>query len=96
MSTRARILVVDDERSMQEFLEIFLRRQGYDVVTAGDVETALLAFENDDFDLVISDIQMPGRSGLDLLHEIRDRSQETVVLMITVHISFYSIFGRLA
>ena len=40
MSAKARILVVDDERSMQEFLEIFFRREGYHVVTAGDLDTA--------------------------------------------------------
>ena len=42
MSAKARILVVDDERSMQEFLEIFFRSEGYEVATAGDVDTALV------------------------------------------------------
>ena len=83
MNTQTRILVVDDERSMQEFLEIFLRREGYEVTTVGEVESALLAIENDDFALVITDIQMPGRSGIDLLHEVRERSPETVVIVIT-------------
>ena len=44
--TVARVLVVDDEQSMQTFLEIFFRREGYDVTTAGDVDTALLCMEN--------------------------------------------------
>ncbi|MEE2672341.1 MAG: response regulator, partial [Myxococcota bacterium] len=79
----ARILVVDDEQSMQEFLEIFLRREGFDVTTVGDVDSAVIAVEADDFDLVITDIQMPGRTGLDLLREIKQRSPETLVLMIT-------------
>ncbi len=83
----ARILVVDDERSMQEFLEIFLRREGFDVTTAGDVDAALVAIDSDDFDLVITDIQMPGRTGLDLLREIKERSPETLVLMITAFAS---------
>ncbi len=83
MNTQTRILVVDDERSMQEFLEIFLRREGYEVTTVGEVESALLAIENDDFALVITDIQMPGRSGIDLLYEVRERSPETVVIVIT-------------
>ncbi len=68
---------------MQEFLEIFFRSEGYDVVTAGDVDTALAHLENDDFDVVISDIQMPGRSGIDLLHAAFKISPETVVIMIT-------------
>jgi two-component system response regulator PilR (NtrC family) len=85
--SKARILVVDDERSMQEFLEIFLRREGFDVTTAGDVDSALLAVDADDFDLVITDIQMPGRTGLDLLREVREHSPDTLVLMITAFAS---------
>jgi len=87
LSTKARILVVDDERSMQEFLEIFFRSEGYDVVTTGDVDTALAHLENDDFDVLISDIQMPGRSGIELLHATYDISPETVVIMITAFAS---------
>ena len=87
MRTKARILVVDDERSMQEFLEIFFRSENYDVVTAGDVDTALAHLENDEFDVVISDIQMPGRSGIDLVHEAHEMSPETVVIMITAFAS---------
>lgn len=87
MSTKARILVVDDERSMQEFLEILLRREGYDVTCAGDVDSALLALESDDFDVVISDLQMPGKTGLDLLHALRETSPETVALVMTAFAS---------
>ncbi len=87
MSAKARILVVDDERSMQEFLEIFFRSEGYDVVTSGDVDTALVQLESDDFDVVISDIQMPGRSGIDLLHAATETSPETIVIMITAFAS---------
>jgi two-component system response regulator PilR (NtrC family) len=82
---KARILVVDDERSMQEFLEIFLRRQGYDVTTAGDVDSALVALGADDYDLVISDLQMPGKTGLDLLREMREIAPETLAVMITAY-----------
>ena len=48
MTANARVLIVDDERSMQEFLEIFFRREGYDVTTASDVASATLCLENDD------------------------------------------------
>jgi two-component system response regulator PilR (NtrC family) len=87
MSTKARVLVVDDERSMQEFLEIFLRSEGYAVETVGDVESAILHVENDDFDIVISDIQMPDGTGLDVLHATHEHSPETVVIMITAFAS---------
>ena len=87
MSGRARILVVDDERSMQEFLEIFFRSEGFDVVTSGDLGSARLHLESDEFDVVISDIQMPDGSGLDLLRAVHEISPETVVIMITAFAS---------
>jgi two-component system response regulator PilR (NtrC family) len=87
MSSMARVLVVDDERSMQEFLEIFLRSEGYEVETAGDVQSASLHVENDDFDIVISDMQMPDGTGIDVLHATHEHSPETVVIMITAFAS---------
>jgi two-component system response regulator PilR (NtrC family) len=83
MTSAGRILVVDDERSMREFLDILLRKEGYEVATAGDVDGALVALESDDYDLVISDIQMPGKSGLDLLKAIRAANGDALVVMIT-------------
>jgi two-component system response regulator PilR (NtrC family) len=83
MKSKARILVVDDERSMQEFLEIFFRSEGFEVVTAGDVASGRLHLENDSFDIVVTDIQMPGGSGLDLLHAAQELAPETLVVMIT-------------
>ena len=87
MSETVRVLVVDDEQSMQEFLEIFFRREGHEVMTLGDVDSALMALESDDFDVVISDIQMPGRSGLELLREARNLAPETIFIMITAFAS---------
>ena len=83
MTAKARVLIVDDERSMQEFLEIFFRREGYDVTTASDVASATLCLENDDYDLLISDMQMPDGSGLDLLRVVRASCEDTVTIMIT-------------
>ena len=83
MTSKARILIVDDEQSMQEFLEIFFRREGYDVTVAQDVATGTLCLETEDFDLVISDMQMPDGSGLDLLQVVRDNCPATMTIMIT-------------
>ena len=82
-TARARILVVDDEQSMREFLEIFLRREGYDVCVAPDVESGLAHLENDEIDLVITDMQMPEKTGLDLILEARGISPETIVIVVT-------------
>jgi len=81
--SRGNILVVDDERSMREILEIFLKKEGYDVTTAEDGKTALDAFKKDIFDLVITDLKMPKASGIDLLKSIKDISPDTVVVIIT-------------
>jgi two-component system response regulator PilR (NtrC family) len=87
MTAKARILVVDDERSMREFLEIFFRSEGYEVATAEDLQSALLHVEGNDFDVVVTDIQMPGGSGIELLHAIGETSPEAVVIMMTAFAS---------
>lgn len=82
---QTKILVVDDEQSMREFLSILLEREGYSVVQAERAEVALELLRNESFDLVISDVSMPGLSGLNLLERIKARDPETAVLMITAY-----------
>jgi two-component system response regulator PilR (NtrC family) len=84
---KARVLVVDDEQSMQEFLEIFFRSEGFHAATAADLDSALAQLENDDFDVVITDIQMPGGTGLDLLRRVQALSPETLGIMLTAFAS---------
>jgi len=81
----ARILIVDDETSMQEFLQILLQRDGHDTHACGSASEALVALESDDWDLVISDVRMPGMSGLELLDQVRQLAPETTVILITAH-----------
>lgn len=80
---KTRILVVDDERSMREMLSILLEREGYEAVEAKNGLEALQLFEASVFDLVISDIQMPGINGIELLGHIKKLAPEVPVLMIT-------------
>ena len=80
-----RILVVDDERSMRDFLEILLQRDGHEVVCCSQASEAIAALDGDDFELVISDIRMPGMSGIELLERIQELAPETLVLLITAH-----------
>lgn len=80
---KAKILVVDDELSMREFLSILLEREGYAVTAAGSAEEALRTMESNPFDLVLSDVNMPGLSGIELLTRIKEKSPETAVLILT-------------
>lgn len=78
-----RLLIVDDEQSMRELLEHVLTRDGYAVETAENGLQAVERMKDRTFDLVISDIQMPDMTGIELLEHVRNTSPETVVIMIT-------------
>ncbi len=78
-----KVLVVDDERSMREFLEILLRKQGHDVLVAADVPGALAAASEGDLDLVVTDLRLGEGTGLDVLREVKRRSPATEVVVVT-------------
>ena len=77
------ILVVDDDESLRRVTQMQLEEIGYSVATAGDGGQALVALESGSPALVISDLKMPGMSGLDLLKKIRTEHPETTVILIT-------------
>ena len=82
-----KILVVDDEQSMREFLDIMLKKEGYKVSLASNGEEVLKLIEKDIFDLVLLDIRMPKMDGIAVLKKIKATSPETVVIMITAYAS---------
>jgi two-component system response regulator PilR (NtrC family) len=79
----ASILVVDDEQSMREFLEIFLQKAGHDVTVEADSASALSRAAGGAFDLVITDLRLGRDSGLDILREVKASSPATEVVMVT-------------
>ena len=79
----ARILVVDDERSVRITLQAFLQEDGHDVVVAEDAGSALSLLEAEDFDVVVTDIVMPRMTGVDLLEAIGAVSPDVQVIIIT-------------
>jgi two-component system response regulator PilR (NtrC family) len=83
----ARILVVDDEKSMREFLAIMLEKEGYDVSVADGGEAALDTLRHEQMDLVITDIRMPKTDGMIVLRSVKDLSPSTVVLVMTAFAS---------
>jgi two-component system response regulator PilR (NtrC family) len=77
------ILIVDDERSMREFLAIFLRRAGHRVEAAAGGAEGLSALQGREVDVVITDLRMPGVGGLEILAEAKKLHPETQVIVVT-------------
>jgi two-component system response regulator PilR (NtrC family) len=82
-----RILVVDDERSILDFLRLLLEQEGYRVDEASSVEAARQELAANSFELILCDIMMPDGSGLDLLREIKLTDPECAVVMMTAYAS---------
>ncbi len=80
-----RILIVDDEAAIRESLEEALRTDGYEVSGAETGEAALAMLHNESFDLVVTDLKMPGVSGLELLQALRNQGRETPIIMMTAY-----------
>ncbi|MCB1054852.1 MAG: response regulator, partial [Acidobacteria bacterium] len=81
-----RLLIVDDEESMLEFLSLLFQDSGFTVSTASSAAEARERLEST-FDLVLCDIMMPDGNGLDLLREIKDSRPATSVIMMTAYSS---------
>ncbi|MCB9662674.1 MAG: sigma-54-dependent Fis family transcriptional regulator [Alphaproteobacteria bacterium] len=79
----ARLLVVDDERAVRTALEVNLSKRGDEVTLAEDADEALRLLRARPFDLVLTDVKMPGASGLDLLRRVRQSWPETPVVVMT-------------
>jgi two-component system cell cycle sensor histidine kinase/response regulator CckA len=79
----SRVLVVDDEKSIRLTLAAFLSAEGYEVSTASGYDDALGFVKSNKIDLIVSDIVLNGKSGLDLLETIKDKSSELPVILIT-------------
>ena len=78
-----RILVVDDEQIIRESLSFILKKEGYNVEEAANGKDALAKHEINPFDIIITDIEMPEMKGVDLLKQIRQRTPQTLVVIIT-------------
>ncbi len=83
----ARILVVDDEGAIRYSISKTLQRVGYQVSSAASGEEALLMLDEMPFDVVLTDIRMPGLSGVELLAKIKERAPDTVVILMTAYAS---------
>jgi two-component system response regulator PilR (NtrC family) len=80
-----RILIVDDEQSMRELLAILLKKEGFDVATAGSRREAAVALAGAGVDLVLTDVRLPDGDGLEILRHVKAASPGTVVIVMTAY-----------
>jgi DNA-binding NtrC family response regulator len=87
--TTKKILVVDNEEDQLDMMGSLLDRMGYQVALAQDSDTALNLISKDRFSLVITDLIMPGKDGMELCEQIKSVAPETAVYMFSGHVDLY-------
>ena len=90
VATRGRILIVDDDDSVRKFIVQTLTEEGHSVAAAENGKRAIAMFDGDPFDLVVTDLMMPGISGMDVLQAVKRRHPSTEVIVVTGHASLES------
>jgi len=83
VNVKGHILCVDDDDRLRDLLKRYLTREGHDVTTAKDAESARRLMATMSFDLVILDVMMPGEDGLSLLKSVREKKSDTPVILLT-------------
>ncbi len=77
------ILIVDDDQNIRKILRDLLEKEGFNVLTASDVDKALPFIDQKDLDLIVTDLKMPGKSGMDLLRICHEKRPSVPVILIT-------------
>src|SRR5215470_13066850 len=90
-----RILIVDDDSGQRSLLDSFLRSQGFDTVPVGSGEQALERLREEQFSMMISDVRMPGMSGLETLRRARKENAVLPVLLVTAYADIREAVGAM-
>ena len=85
IKTRVNVLVVDDEKGLCSGIQEALRREGYTVDAANDAASALRLTQSRLFNLVITDVKMPGLDGLELVRQVKAKSPDTLCILMTAY-----------
>ncbi|HEV2075755.1 MAG TPA: response regulator transcription factor [Thermoleophilaceae bacterium] len=93
MTPSTRILLVDDEQSIQTLLSYPLRKDGFDVVSAHDGEEALARASEQEFDLIVLDVMLPKLDGFDVCRELRARSSVPIIMLTAKDEEFDTVLG---
>jgi two-component system, NtrC family, response regulator AtoC len=80
-----RVLIADDESNLRHMLQLVLSREGYETISVSNVAAAIAELDHRTFDIVITDLRMPGQSGLELVDEIHKRRLQTTVVVMTAY-----------
>lgn len=80
-----KILVIDDDMLIRDFIDETLKRLDYEIDTAGDAETGIDYLEDNKYDLIICDIKLPGKTGIDLLKYVKNKNIDSVVILMTAY-----------
>ena len=83
MPRKKRVLIVDDEEGMLALLRTILKKEKYEVLESMSADSALELLEHETVDLVISDIRMPGMSGIEFLDEVREWDMDLPVIFVS-------------
>src|SRR5262245_51571960 len=89
------ILIVDDDAGQRSLLESFLKTQGFNTVTVSSGEQALAVLGQRDLDLIVSDVRMPGISGLEMLRRVRVEHPTLPVLLVTAYADIREAVGAM-
>ena len=81
----SKILLVDDDENLNKILSFQLTQMGFDITTATDGSSGLNLFKRGSFDIVITDLQLPGMTGMELLTSIRRLDKNVIILIITAY-----------
>lgn len=87
-----KILLVEDDQTLSLLYQEELTREGYEVVLAGDAESALEKIRSDSFDLIITDIRMPGKDGIELISSIMGMRKDIPIIINTAYQSYKGDF----
>src|SRR5436190_4805397 len=90
-----RILIVDDDAGQRSLLDSFLRGQGFDTFTAISGEQALKVLGEQEFNMMISDVRMPGMTGLETLRRARQEGLSLPVLLVTAYADIREAVGAM-
>jgi DNA-binding response OmpR family regulator len=88
-----RVLIVEDEKNIAMLCRQELEEDGHEVATAGDAEAALRWLERNDVDVIVLDLEIPGRSGVDLLPDLLRRKRDARILIHTAYPEYKDDFA---